>query len=98
MRVLTQRMVRRANSYQWPVIAREVNARSGDQRSQSGHEVERLKHHVGGALPIRRLQSLVNETLGGPRESFGADRRPRNGPAQTFEFGALVGSDDHTRV
>ena len=48
-----------------------------------------------GAIPIRRLQSVVDEPLGGERETFGAHRRPRDGAAQPFEFVALICCCDH---
>ena len=44
-----------------------------------------------GAIPIRRLQSVVDEPLAGERETCGADGGPRDGAAQPFEFVALIG-------
>ena len=58
--------------------------------------VQWLKHDMRGAIPIRRLQSLVDEPLGGERETFAAHRRPRDGAAQPFEFVALICCCDHT--
>ena len=49
-----------------------------------------------GAIPIRRLQSVVDGPLGGERETFAARRRPRDISAQSFEFVALIGCRDHT--
>ena len=46
-----------------------------------------------GAIPIRRLQSVVNVALGRQRQSRGADGGPRDRPPQPFEFGALGGGD-----
>ena len=51
-----------------------------------------------GAIPIRRLQLIVDEPLGGERETFSAHRRPRDGAAQPFEFVALVSGGDHAGV
>ena len=47
------------------------------------------------AIPIRRLQSVVDEPLGRERETFCAHRRPRDGAAQPFEFVALVCCRDY---
>ena len=57
--------------------------------------VQWLEHDMRGAVPIRRFQSVVDEPLGGKRETFGAEGGPRNIPAQPFEFGALIGGGDH---
>ena len=57
--------------------------------------VQWLEHNMRGAIPIRRLQSVVDEPLGGERETFCADGRSRDVAAQPFEFVALVGGGDH---
>ena len=77
------------------MIAGEVDARIGDQGRQPGDEIQGLEHDTRGAIPIRRLQSVVDEPLGGERETFAADRRPRDGAAQPFKFVALICCCDH---
>ena len=44
------------------------------------------------------LEALTGEQTFGAVESCGAHRRPRDGAAHPFQFRALVGSGDHTRV
>ena len=62
------------------------------------HQIEWLEDHVGGAVPIGRLQSVVNVALGRERKSLAADCGPRDVTAQPFEFGALIGGSDHAGV
>ena len=62
--LLTQMMIGRANSYQWPVIAGEVYTGIRHQGGEPSDKVQRLEHPVGGAIPVRRLQSVMDEALG----------------------------------
>ena len=79
MRVLTQRMVRRANSYQWPVIAREIDARVGHQGGEPGDKVEQLKHHVQMEYETRAIAGLAQETHDAREgiNAFSEKRKPK---------------------
>ena len=59
--LFTQPVIRREHA----VIARQVDSRRRHQGGQSRHKVERLKHHVCRAIPVRRLQAVANIPLGG---------------------------------
>jgi len=60
------------------VVPRQVRPRSRHQRRQPRHEVQRLEDHVGGAVPIRRLQHLAQLTLAGEGQPL--DLLPFIGP------------------
>ena len=80
---------------EYAVITSQVDARVGHECRQPGDKVQWLEHNMRRAIPIRRLQSVVAEPLGGERETFCADGRSRDGAALPFEFVALVGGGDH---
>ena len=45
------------------------------QRRQARHAVQRLDDHVGGAVPVGRLQGVAHLTLSGERQPARGDRR-----------------------
>ena len=63
-----------------------------------GDFVQWLEYNMRRAISIRRLQSVVDELLGRERETFGADRRPRDLAAQPFEFVMPVGGGNHAGI
>ena len=46
------------------------------QGGEPSDKVQRLEHHVGGAIPVRRLQSVMDEALGCQRQALSAHRWP----------------------
>ena len=38
----------------------KVDSGPGHQRGQAGNEIQRLEHHMRGAIPVRRLQLVSN--------------------------------------
>ena len=80
------------------MVAGQVDARVEHECRQPGDEIEWLEDDVGGAIPIGRLQSVVNVVLGRERKSLGADGGPRDSAAPPFECGAFVAGSDHAGV
>ncbi len=73
-----------------PVEAGEVDPRFGNQRSKPGQEVQRLEDHVGGTVPIGRLQFVTNPSIIQKRQAFLRYRRPGDIAAQPFQLVTLM--------
>lgn len=42
------------------MVAREMYARCGDERNQTGDEIQRLEKDMGGAVAVRRLPLVAD--------------------------------------
>ena len=62
--LLTQMMVGREDA----VRTGEIDARAGHECRRPGDEIQGVEDDMRGAIPVRRLQSGVDEPLGGERE------------------------------
>jgi hypothetical protein len=73
-------------------------ARRRDDADEAAQEREGLHDEVGAAVGPRALELVRDAPVGGPREALLRECGPRRVPAQPFERGAIVRSDDEARV
>ena len=87
------------------VKSRQIHARLRHRGDQSGDEVERLKDHMRGAIPIRRLQLVTDVAIRCQRQTLlpnsrsrkelregsGGAGRQRGGLGQVIEISANPG-------
>jgi len=59
-----------------PMEAGQVDSGLGHQAHQSGDQVQRLKDHMGGAVPVRRLQPVTDVAIGGQRQTLFSHHGP----------------------
>jgi hypothetical protein len=88
----------RARRREHTVIPRQMGTGFLHQRDESGDEVFRLKDHVRGAVPIRRLQCQAYEPALGQRQPFSRDRGSCDIARQVLELLALRGLRGDPRV
>ena len=65
------------------------------QRRQPCHQVQRLQHHVGRAIPVRGLERIAHLARRRQRQTLAGHRRAAQVAAQPFELAALVRRDGH---
>ena len=46
------------------VVAGQIHPGAGDQRRQAGNEIQRLQHHMRGAIAVRRFELVTHPALG----------------------------------
>lgn len=80
------------------VISRLVSPRFRHQRHQPRHEVQRLEHHVRGAVTVRRLQRVAHLALGGERQTTGGNGRPGDVAAQSLDLLSVIGTGRYAGV
>ena len=73
------------------VKSRQIQPGSGHQGGESGDEVERFQHDMGGAIPKRLLVAVHDPATTIDREAVRGNGRPSNVAAQSFQSAALVG-------
>jgi len=76
------------------VVSGEVGARFGDERSESGDEVQRIQCHVGGAISEWLLQAIDHLAAVVDGKAVVGDGRARDVTAEPLELRAFVGLAD----
>ncbi|MFT7460892.1 MAG: hypothetical protein ACI909_003582 [Planctomycetota bacterium] len=77
------------------VIARQVDAGSGYQCREFGHEVQGFEDDVGGAVSVRCLELVTYVATRGERQPFFRHGGPGNVSAQSFQLVALMSLGRH---
>ena len=68
----------------------KVHTRLRHQRRQTGNEIQRFEDHMGGAVPVRRLELVTDVTIRCQTQPLLGYRRAADVAAQPFELLAFI--------